>query len=46
MIFTIGCIFGKYKEYLGILQDPIEKMSNIDGVDKKNLIYYFIILFH
>lgn len=32
MLFVIGIILGKYKQYMGILEAPIEKMGNIDGV--------------
>ena len=32
MLFVIGVFLGKYKHYLGILEHPIDKMGNIDGV--------------
>jgi len=35
MLFVIGVFMGKYKNYLGILEGPIEKMGNIDGVRLK-----------
>ena len=35
MLFVIGVLLGLYKNYLGILENPIERMAKLDGVNIK-----------